>query len=125
MQLELERREFITLLGGAAASPIAAPAQQPSMPVIGFLNGAIAEGSRPSRRRFTAASGKAASRGSGRGIEYRWAEGQYDRLPGSPSCAMRLADDRLPCCRSELIAATRFDNVPWRPRGGWELVGGL
>jgi hypothetical protein len=31
----------------------------------------------------------------------------------------------LPCCRSESIAATRFDNVMWRPRGGWELVGGL
>jgi len=76
------RREFITLMGGAAAWPVAARAQQPGVPVVGLLHATssnyfaqFADAVRQGMRESGVIEGRDAT------IEYRWAEGQNDRLP--------------------------------------------
>src|SRR5262245_34896801 len=77
----MTRRDFITLLGGAAAWPLAASAQQPALPVIGFLHSA--SDTLPDRLRGFRQGLKDTGYVEGENVAtvYRWAENEIDRLP--------------------------------------------
>src|SRR6516164_7993300 len=78
----MRRREFITLVGGAAAWPLAARAQQPTLPLIGFLQSASAGATAHMLAAFHSGLRRSSDlEGQNVAIVYRYADGQYDRLP--------------------------------------------
>jgi putative ABC transport system substrate-binding protein len=87
----MRRREFISLIGGVAATwPLASRAQQPALPVVGFINPASAKDYEPQLSAFLKGLSEAGYvDGRNVAIEYRWAEGQHDRLPAMAADLVR------------------------------------
>jgi putative ABC transport system substrate-binding protein len=78
----MRRRDFITLLGGAAAWPLAARAQQPALPVVGLILSGSADGSAPRATAFRKGLNETGTiEGQNVTVEYHYFEGQYDRVP--------------------------------------------
>jgi len=88
----IRRREFITFLGGAAVAwPHGARAQQPKMPVVGFLNGGSPDGYAPYVTGFLHGLNETGYvEGKNVTVDYRWARGQYDRLQVMAADLVRL-----------------------------------
>src|SRR5262245_31548338 len=82
MASHIGRRKFLATLGGAAAWPLAARAQQPAMPIVGFVEGQSAEATVRQAAAFRKSlSGSGYVEGQNVMVEYHWLDGQYDRLP--------------------------------------------
>jgi len=126
--LDMKRRDFITLLGGAAASwPLTARAQQPAMPVVGVLSAEWPNAVTADRLRAFHEGLNDTGHFQGRNviIEYRWAEGRNDRLPALAAELVRLPVNVIVCAGSTpaaIAAKAASTTVPIVFYGGTDPV---
>jgi hypothetical protein len=105
----VRRRDFISLVSSVAAWPLAARAQQPAMPVIGYLSGATFEMMRDYVAAFhRGLADEGFAEGPNVGIEYRWTEGHNDRLPALAADLVRR--------QVAVIVVGAAHQVRWLPR---------